>query len=193
MSAAGPDCWQHVGAVISAMLARTYPNHEFEEFTGAPARPADNRVDFTAMDNTIMQLNDLYPSKYLSAADLQGKEVVAVIESIAMEKFDDGAEKPLIRFQGHQKGLVCNKTNAMAIGAIHGDDTDQWIGKPICLFSMMVTFQNKATEAIRVKRVPEPPADNLVPAKAVAAALGEPVVAATTEAVQPAAPSGVPF
>ena len=41
MSAAEPDCWQRIGTVISAMLARTYPNHEFEEFTGVSARPAD--------------------------------------------------------------------------------------------------------------------------------------------------------
>ncbi len=104
----------------------------------------------------MAKLSDIFPSRFLSAADLQGREAIATIDRVEIEKFDDDAQKPVVYFEGKTKGLVCNKTNAKSIALIAGDDTDNWPGKAIVLFSMMVDFKGQVVEAIRVRRPPDP-------------------------------------
>ncbi len=141
------------------------------------------------------KLSDIFPSKYLSAADLQNKEVIVTIERVEFDQFDnDGgkATKPVAYFHGSQKAMVLNKTNAATIGDIAGqDDTDNWPGARICLYPTMVPFGNKMTEAIRVKRPPEPtavavssPPPAVPPAAASVASVPEPT-AAPAVAVSP--------
>ncbi len=104
------------------------------------------------------KVTEIYPSKYLSAADLGNHEVAATISRVEMDEFEDNGrkvEKPVVYFEGHSKGLVANKTNSTSIADITGqDNTDNWPGARICLYSTMVQFGVKMTEAIRVKRVP---------------------------------------
>ena len=99
-----------------------------------------------------MRVSEAYPSNYLKAADLQGRQVNVTIERYDMEDIGDG-HKPVLYFQGKEKGLVLNKTNANEIAFVYGDDMDEWIGKKIELFSMMVSFQGKMIPGLRV-RVP---------------------------------------
>ncbi len=105
----------------------------------------------------MAKLNDLFPSRFLSAADLQGQEVIATIDRVEIEKFDDDAQKPIVYFQGKTKGLVCNKTNFKSIALFAGDDTDGWPGAIIILFPMMVDWKGQVVEGIRVRRPPDPP------------------------------------
>lgn len=109
----------------------------------------------------MADLNKLFPSKFLSAPDLKGKKVTATIKSVVIEKFDDSGrkvEKPIIYFKdGGEKGLVCNKTNAMTVARITGKtDTDDWVGARVTLFGAMVQFGGKVTEAIRIEKPDEP-------------------------------------
>lgn len=97
-----------------------------------------------------MLLNDVFPSKYVKAADLKGREVTVVIASVDIEKIGDD-RKLVVYFQGKEKGLVTNKTNANRISLLYGEDTDGWIGKEIMLGTDFVDFQGKSVEAIRVK------------------------------------------
>lgn len=97
-----------------------------------------------------MNVDDLYPSKYLSASDLQGKEPTVVITQMTMEKMTDGQNKPCIFVNNRPKGIVLNKTNAMAIASIYGKNTDGWIGKKIKLVKVWTDFQGKPVEAIRI-------------------------------------------
>ena len=137
--------------------------------------------------------NELYPSKYLSAADLQNRDVAVTITKVEMEEFEDNGRKvtkPVVHFQGSPKAMIFNKTNATTVADITGqDNTDHWGGARICLYPTMVQFGSKMTEAIRVKRPPEstavppvlptvPPAAPAVPAEAVPA----PVAAANPQA-----------
>jgi hypothetical protein len=101
-----------------------------------------------------MKMNDVFPSNYLKAADLQGRDVAVTISKYAMEKMGDD-QKLVLYFTGKEKGLVCNRTNADRIVFCYGDDLDNWIGKPIVLGSELVTFQGKTTEAIRVQGKPK--------------------------------------
>lgn len=97
-----------------------------------------------------MNVDTLYPSKYLSASDLQGKEPTVTITQISMEKMTDGQTKPCVFINNKPKGIVLNKTNAMAIANMYGKETDNWIGKKIKLVKVWTDFQGKPVEAIRI-------------------------------------------
>ena len=106
-----------------------------------------------------MNINDVYPSKYLKATDLKGKTMrlkIARIELEAVEK--DGGNKPVIYFATEagkpvNRGMVLNKTNASSLAYLFGDDTDRWTGKTVELFTTMVQFQSKMVEGLRIRPV----------------------------------------
>lgn len=118
-----------------------------------------------------MNIEAAFPSKFLKAADLQGRIAKVTIRTVLMEEIGDGNEKkrkPILYFQGKERGVVLNRTNASLIAHFYGQDTDQWIGKEIELFTDMVPFQGRMVEALRVRvprgspqpaavRAPEPP------------------------------------
>jgi len=100
-----------------------------------------------------MKLSEAYPSSFLKADDLQGRDVIATISSVELETIGQGADKEMklvIGFKGKEKKLVCNKTNAGTIGQLYGDETDDWIGKQVILTARDVEYQGKTTLAIRV-------------------------------------------
>jgi arabinogalactan endo-1,4-beta-galactosidase len=99
-----------------------------------------------------MKMSEEFPSKYLKAADLQGREVRVTMAHVEREKIGDDA-KPVLYFKGKDKGVVLNKTNAGTISDAYGDDTEDWFDQPLILFSVMVDFQGKVAPAIRC-RVP---------------------------------------
>jgi hypothetical protein len=103
-----------------------------------------------------MKVSQIFSGDYLKAVDLQGHEPTVIIDAVEMKQFDDG-NKLLLKFQGKQKGLVANKTNAGRIAKLYGDDTDAWIGKEIVLYTDQVDFQGSSVDAIRV-RGPKKPA-----------------------------------
>ena len=100
-----------------------------------------------------MKTSQAFPSDYLKASDLNGKEVKVRIESVELVDMGQGRDKEsklLIKFAGKQKGLVCNKTNAGTIEKLYGDETNNWIGKEITLAPREVEFQGEMVWAIRV-------------------------------------------
>ena len=76
-------------------------------------------------------------SKYLKAADLQGKSVKVVIEAVHLVEFenDDGEkhEKPALKLASKEKIVVCNPTSVNELGMAYGYDSDNWAGKEIGL------------------------------------------------------------
>jgi hypothetical protein len=104
-------------------------------------------------ENDIMDINTLYPSRYLSADDLQGQPRRVTIQALTQEMVGMGSDarmKPVLSFAGKQKMLVVNKTNALAIASQHGNDTTAWVGRDIILKPVMVGFQGKQVLAVRV-------------------------------------------
>ena len=97
-----------------------------------------------------MKISQEYPSKYLKADDLQGREVRVTISHVDREKLGDEF-KPVIYFVGKDRGVVANKTNCYTIAAAYGDDTDDWHGHEIILFSVMTEYGGKTTPAIRCR------------------------------------------
>ena len=108
-----------------------------------------------------MKVSEAFPSKYLSAADLDGKNLRLSMKNVEIEKVGDDT-KPVLYFRGQIKGLALNKTNSKTIADVYGDEMDDWTGNEIILFPVMTDFQGKQVEAIRV-RAPQPK-DNLRPA-----------------------------
>jgi hypothetical protein len=101
--------------------------------------------DFTSV-------NDAFPSKYLKASDLRGKEATETMDYVKTELIGmDNEPKAVLHFKGRQKGLVLNKTNARAISQLHGDDFRNWPGKPITIFACQVDFKGTPTMGLRVK------------------------------------------
>lgn len=96
-----------------------------------------------------MKISSAFPSTYLKASDLQQRRVRVTMGHVAMEDLG-GDLKPILYFQGKEKGLVLNKTNSNAIMAVYGDDTDQWLGQSIELYEAQVDFQGRTVAAIRV-------------------------------------------
>lgn len=105
-----------------------------------------------------MKIGAAFPSKYLKAADLQGRAFQVQIAFLRVE--DVGTEqkpehKPVMyfTFQGRQteKGLVLNRTNADTIAMDLGDETDNWVGHTVELFSMRVQGPNGMTDGIRCR------------------------------------------
>ena len=103
----------------------------------------------------MVSISESFPSKYVKAADLKGQNVLVVIGHVKFERIgtNDKDDKPVLYFQGKSKGMVLNKTNATNIAHLYGDDTDDWAGREIVLFTAMVDYQGKTVEAIRVRGV----------------------------------------
>lgn len=86
-----------------------------------------------------MTVNDLFPSRWLSAADLPASRPVAVtVETISLEPIRqrDGSQemRAVMRFRGARKTLILNKTQARAMAEITGTAILQnWIGARITL------------------------------------------------------------
>lgn len=99
-----------------------------------------------------MKISEEFPSKYLKAADLGGKEVRVTMANVEKEKLGDDWKLALY-FKGKEKAVILNKTNSNTISDAYGDDTDDWFDQPLILFSVMVDFQGKVGPAIRC-RVP---------------------------------------
>lgn len=122
----------------------------------------------------MTNINNAFPSKYLKASELQGQQVPVTMGRVEFEQLN-GETKLILYFDGKQKGIVLNKTNAMTIGGLYGAETDGWFGKPIILFTAMVPFQGQTVPAIRVMPPPlsqttAPPAPSEPPVPAAAPA-----------------------
>ena len=107
-----------------------------------------------------MNVNDIFPSNYLKAADLKGSQVRVTIDRVEVQMVgqgDEAQQKPIIYFIGKDKGLWANKTNMNAIAMVYGPETDDWHGAEIILFEAMVDFQGKVGPAIRVRIPPRKP------------------------------------
>jgi hypothetical protein len=104
-----------------------------------------------------MKVGDMFPSKYLSGADLVGKQVVVTIAAVRAEKMRDphsneDINKWVIYFDGKNKGLVLNKTLAGQISkALSTDETTLWTGKRIQLYPEAIKVAGEDHIAVRAR------------------------------------------
>jgi hypothetical protein len=88
--------------------------------------------------------DEVFPSKYLKAADLNGKPITVTIQSATLEtlKTLEGKEQPktVLGFKGARK-------------------TDRWPGHAIEIYPTTTTMQGKPVDCIRIR----PPAQRELP------------------------------
>jgi hypothetical protein len=103
----------------------------------------------------VPNINDAFPSPYLKAGDLQGREVTVTIIKVGFEAVGQEREmKAILYFAGKQKGVVLNKTNARKITEIAGSAvTEDWRGVQVALYPTETEFGGKMVDCIRVKAV----------------------------------------
>ena len=137
-------------------------------------------------------IDDIYPSKWMRAADLKGTSQKVTIENVDVGTIGE-KQQIILEFRGgHWKPLGLNKTNAQAIGDIFGSDTDDWIEQEIVLFPTRVDFQGKMVDAVRVddRATRKLMQERLKRSKAPAA---KPQVQPVTQAEVDAADDDIPF
>lgn len=102
-----------------------------------------------------MNMKDLYPSRFLKAEDFEEGEVkTRTIKQVEIEELGQGKEaksKPVVFFRDDEKQLVLNKTNAVIIAKLYGDETDDWLGKRITMYAVEVESFGDVVRAIRVR------------------------------------------
>jgi hypothetical protein len=110
--------------------------------------------------------DDLFPSKYLKAADLKGKPLVVEIEEAPVHIFKNGGDedrKVVLHFRGRTKPLPLNMTNFDSVADICGDDTENWYGHRIEVFPTTTELKGKTVDCIRIRK---PAQGNLIPPRA---------------------------
>ncbi len=98
-----------------------------------------------------MNKADIFPSKYLSAADVPEEGMVLTIKEITVERMQDGAEKPIASFvEKGVKDLIINVTKWNTLAKLYGDESDDWHGKKIAVRPGEVKFKGELVACIDV-------------------------------------------
>jgi hypothetical protein len=103
-----------------------------------------------------MKRDEVFPSKYLKASDLNGKPVVVTIRDAQFEvlKNPKGEEqsKTVLYFASKKKSLPLNVVNWDSVADILGGDTEDWIGGKIELYPTKTEMAGKPCDCIRRPR-----------------------------------------
>ena len=105
-----------------------------------------------------MKIDQRFPRKYATGADLQGKAATLTIARMQPEQMRPGPGAPtqtkyVIYFSEAQKGVILNRTLANQIADITGSqDTDDWAGQRVTLYPQPMKVAGKDRIAIRARR-----------------------------------------
>lgn len=92
---------------------------------------------------------------YIFAFDLNGKDVAVTISRVEAGVLASAGgrktKKPIVYFDGKEKGLALNSTNAKTIAAMYGNYTEKWIGKSITLYPTTTQMGGETVECIRIR------------------------------------------
>lgn len=123
-------------------------------------------------------IDKIFPSRYLKAADLDGREHILAIKDVQIENVGQTKEsKPVLYFRGAQKGLVLNVTNSKRIATMVGSkDTDDWKGFKIVIYPTETEFAGETVDCIRVKAVKGADIQSKAAPKAKATKKAKPVI-----------------
>lgn len=98
-------------------------------------------------------LNDIFPSKFLKAHDLQGREPIVTIDRVELESVGQKREVvPVAYFVGKEKGLRLNKTMGQKLMEISGSAiTEEWHGVKVKLYAAEAAYGGDTYDVIRIK------------------------------------------
>jgi hypothetical protein len=98
----------------------------------------------------------LMDREYLGHFDLpEGKDVVVRIANVLKKELKGGKKakehKPVLMFEGKEKGLICNATNCKALQGMYGPYVEAWRGKWVALYVTIVSSPDGDVPAIRIR------------------------------------------
>ena len=106
------------------------------------------------MSNENEIFDDLYGSKYFSAADLHGEQIkrkIGKVEVVELKDKDGSTKRKfVIYFLNLDKPLVVNKTNANKLAASHGKNTVNWVGIVCEIYAEMTSL---GKEGVRLRPI----------------------------------------
>lgn len=103
-----------------------------------------------------MNVNQMFPSKYVRGAELAGP-VTVTIDHLAQEEVwrpGEGKAQAVVMYcQNAKRGVVLNRVLALQIAEAVGEpDTDAWQGKRVVLYPAPMTVAGRAVVAIRARK-----------------------------------------
>lgn len=107
-------------------------------------------------------MDDVYGGNSLKAEELPPNfKAVLTVDRVSVQQFTDRDDKSnkekklVLYFNGKEKGLVLNVTNANMMAEIAGSrDYDYWPGHAVLLYRTMTDFAGKRVPALRLDHVP---------------------------------------
>lgn len=99
--------------------------------------------------NTMADFSAAFGGKYLNASHVT-MPFVGTVESVELEDVDgNGKSKPVLRFEGRDRGVVLNSTRYDMVSQLAGSrDTDNWIGIKIRVARGKTRFGGKAVDCV---------------------------------------------
>jgi hypothetical protein len=106
----------------------------------------------------------MFDQAYVGAWDLVNGEgrhvdVTVTISRVEAQKVKGPrgeSLKPVVFFEGRDRGLLCNKTNAKAIANMYGRKTEAWVGKRVTMYATTTNSPDGEVECIRIRPTPPP-------------------------------------
>lgn len=104
-----------------------------------------------------MKLSEMFPRRYASGSDLNGHQPTLKISHIEREEMTPNpGSKPelkfVIYFEKASKGIILSRALAEQIAQVcKSDDTADWIGKSVTLYTVAMKVAGKDRLAIRAK------------------------------------------
>lgn len=98
-------------------------------------------------------INDVFPSKFLKAHELQGREPIVTVDRVEFEQVGQKREVvPILYFVGKEKGIKVNKTIANKLIEISGSAiTEEWHGVRVKLYATEATYGGDTYDVVRIK------------------------------------------
>ncbi len=96
-----------------------------------------------------MKVSEYYANNFFRAENFDKSGRVLTIYSVEMEQVGK-EEKLTIHFLDEDKTMPVNKTNALSIAELYGDDTDDWCDHEIRIFRDTTMFNGKRVSCMRI-------------------------------------------
>jgi hypothetical protein len=117
----------------------------------------------TVKDRTMATKNAVFPSRFLKAADLDGRPIVLTVQEASLEELKHQGRsetKIVLSFKQTTKVFPLNKVNWDSMERITGKpDSDDWAGCKIELYPTQTEMRGETVDCIRIRRPGEQQAD----------------------------------
>ena len=99
-----------------------------------------------------MDIRKSFRGKYMNSGDFDDPRVLTMTKVYKEKIGPNKVEKHVLYFQGYDRGLVLNSTNARTIAGIHGWETGDWKGKEIEVYPTTTEFDGETVNCLRVRK-----------------------------------------